>query len=103
MLTKSGNVSTKGLWSLKSCQRIAAFLVRHDDDAEAVIKNTWSKTKPTVLVLEFKDKGIEDRQVIDLEDAVEAYTSHWLDYKQDWLFIEDEVYLILDEVFPDDC
>ena len=101
MLTKSGNVSTKGLWSLKSCQRIAQHW--DGDDCKAVIKNTWSKTKPTVLVLEFKDKDIEDRQVIDLEDAVEAYANHWLDYKDDWLFIEDEVYNILDEVFPDDC
>ena len=101
MLTKSGNVSTEGLWSLKCCQRIAQFCTRQDDDCKAVIKNAWSKTKPTVLVLEFKDKEIEDRQVIDLEDAVEGYTVRWTEYKDDWLFIECEVDDILDDVYPD--
>jgi hypothetical protein len=100
MLTKSGNVSTKGLGSLKRCRYIASFCTRHDDDCKAVIKNTWSKTKPTVLVLEFKDDKTEDRQVIDLDDAVEAQ-GYWTEYKDDWLFIETEVDDILDEVYPD--
>tara|TARA_R110002020_G_scaffold43645_3_gene126586 strand:- start:1879 stop:2232 length:354 start_codon:yes stop_codon:yes gene_type:complete len=112
MATATKSVSTRGLWALKRCEGIVNSLLTSPTsifsdallkDCTAVIKNTWSKTKPTVLVLEIKDSThftdyhVVSVPLIDLDGAVECYAKHWLDYKDDQVFFEHKIDDILSE------